>query len=115
MVTPVCTHVGFDSMGCGYKSAWCERIDIGTSHLWTGLCNSASSLQITARLGASHTAFRRDSSRQGWKPAKPNPMSIGSDRLTTLVQTRRQWLKLDSLDLRSVSQLLKVTRPFLKV
>jgi hypothetical protein len=54
MVTPVCAHVGFDSMRCGCQSACCKRISIVTGHLWTGLRNSASSLQITARLDATH-------------------------------------------------------------
>ena len=58
MVTPVCAHVGFDSMGCGCKSACCKRISKVKGHLWTGLRNSASSLQITTRLGASHATFR---------------------------------------------------------
>ena len=58
MVTPVCAHAGFDSMECGCKSACCKRISRVTGHLWTGLRNSASSLQITARLGASHATFR---------------------------------------------------------
>ena len=58
MVTPVCAHAGFDSMGCGCKSACCKRISRVTGHLWTGLCNSASSPQITARLGATNAAFR---------------------------------------------------------
>jgi hypothetical protein len=34
-------------MGCGCKSAYCKRISRVTSHLWTGLRNSASSQQIT--------------------------------------------------------------------
>jgi hypothetical protein len=59
MVTPVCAHARFDSMGCGYKSACCKRISRVTGHLWTSLRNSASSLQITARLGATHTTFSR--------------------------------------------------------
>ena len=58
MATPVCAHAGFDSMGCGRKSACCKRISRVTGRLWTGLRNSASSLQITARLGASHAIFR---------------------------------------------------------
>ena len=41
--------------------------------------------------------LERDSSRQGWAPIKPDPMSIGTDRLMALVQTRRQGLKQDSL------------------
>ena len=39
MVTPVCAHAGFDSMGCGCKSACCKRINRVTGHLWTGLRN----------------------------------------------------------------------------
>ena len=37
MVTPVCAHAGFDSMGCGCKSACCKRINRVTGHLWTGV------------------------------------------------------------------------------
>ena len=58
IVTPVCAHARFDSMGCGCKSACCKRISRVTGHLWTGPRNSASSLKITARLGASHATFR---------------------------------------------------------
>ena len=41
--------------------------------------------------------LERNSSRQGWTPTKPDPMSIGTDTLMALVQTRRQGLKQDSL------------------
>ena len=41
--------------------------------------------------------LERDSSRQGWTPTKPDPMSIRTDTLMALVQTRRQGLKQDSL------------------
>ena len=47
MVTPVCAHAGFDSMGCGCKSACCKRISRVTGHLWTGLRNSGLSAAIT--------------------------------------------------------------------
>ena len=93
MVALVCAHAGFDSMGCGYKSACCERTSKVRGHLWTGLRNSASSLQITARLGASHATFRA----QSWTPTKPDPMSITTDTLMARLQTKRQGLKQDSL------------------
>jgi hypothetical protein len=41
--------------------------------------------------------LERDSSRQGWTPTKPDPMSIGTDRLMALVRTRMQGLNQDSL------------------
>jgi hypothetical protein len=47
MVTPVCAHAGVDSMGCGCKSTCYKRRVTG--HLWTGLRNSPSSLQIKTR------------------------------------------------------------------
>ena len=40
--------------------------------------------------------LERDSSRQGWTPTKPDPMSIGTNRPMALVQTRREGLKQDS-------------------
>jgi hypothetical protein len=47
------------------------------------------SAQLTLHLG-------RDSSREGWTPTKPNPMSIGTDKLVACLQTRRQGLKQNS-------------------
>ena len=41
--------------------------------------------------------LERDCSRQAWTPTKPDPMSIRTDRLMALVQTRRQGLNQDSL------------------
>jgi hypothetical protein len=48
------------------------------------------SAQATLHLG-------RESSRQGWTPTKPDPMSIGTDTLMARLQTRRQELKQESL------------------
>jgi hypothetical protein len=65
--------------------------------MWTGLRNSASSLQITARLGASRATFRARELGVGWTPTKPDHMFIGTDMLMALLQTRRQGLKQESL------------------
>ena len=48
------------------------------------------SAQPTLHLG-------RDSSRQGWMPTKPDPMSIRTDTLMAQLQTRRQVLTHDRL------------------
>jgi hypothetical protein len=48
------------------------------------------SVQATLHLG-------RESSRQGWTPTKPDPISIETDTLMALIQTRRQGLKQDRL------------------
>jgi hypothetical protein len=69
-----------------------------TGHLWTGLRNSASSVQITAR-GSAQAALHlgRESSSVGWMPTKPDHMSIETDLLMALLQTTRQGLKQESL------------------